>query len=277
MNKKFSAIVNQCRRPNIEILREALVSRQEFLEAESNFITYMAGFSHCEFAESLFPAFNLAFLENTSLLFDRDNEKIHVKILINDQSHYCKKLHLGSIEHDYNSPVFISRLAFRDRDGLYIGSLGKKLRGASGKEVRAYIVQGISSVHENVVSYQQKLQSYCLVTHFVIAAEPNVDINLKTLFSGVTACIFVNSLCNSFNVSIEQFQHQEDIYPSLKTIYWYVLNTRKPEIVTDFLQKIEANFKLIHYIDKEHNYLQEVLPEIELMVLERCNQVLRTP
>jgi hypothetical protein len=268
VNEKFAEIVNQCKRPTIKLLKEALISRREFSETESNFITYMAAFSHREFAESLFPAFNLAFLEDTSLLFDRDNNKIHVKILINDQSHCCKKLHLGSIEYNYGFPVFGSRMAFRDKDGLYIDSLGEKLRGVSGKEVRAYITQGISSVHENVVSYQQKLQNYCLVTHFVIVAEPNVDINLKTLFSGVTACIFVNSLSNSFNVSIEQFQHRKYLYPSLKSIYWYVLNSRKPKIITDFLKQIEANFQLIHYVDKEHDYLQEVLPEIEIMILE---------
>ncbi|KJH69877.1 hypothetical protein [Aliterella atlantica] len=267
MNDKFTEIVNQCRKPNTELLRKALIGRREFSEAESNFITYMAGYSHYEFAESLFPAFNLAFITGTALLFDRNNKKLHVKILINDQSHYCKKLHFGNIERDYRSPVFWSRTAFRDRDGLYIDSLGKRLRGASGEKVRAYIAQGISSVHENVISYQQAIQGYCLVTHFVKAAEPNVDINLKTLFSRATACIFVNCLSNSRNVSIEKLQQRDDLYQSLKSIYWYVLNTRKPELVTYFLQKIEANFQLIPYIDTGHDYLQEVRHEIETKIL----------
>jgi len=277
MNEKFAHVVSQCKKPTIELLKKAISSRREFSETESNFITYMAGFSHYEFAESLFSHFNLAFLEGTSIFFDGDSKKVHIKILMNDQSHHCKKLHLGSIEYDYGSPVLASRMAFRDRDGLYIDSLGKQLRGCSGDQVRAYIAQGISGVSENVVSYQRHLQDYCLVIHFVIAAEPNVDINLKTVFNRVTACIFINSLSNTFNLSLYQFQNRDDLYPLLRSICWYVLDARKPENIIDFLQKIEANFKLIPYAGKEHDYLQEVLPEIERMVLERCNQVLRTP
>ena len=277
MNEKFAEVVNQCRKPTIELLRKALLLKQELSEIESNFITYMAGFSHHEFAESLLPQFNLVFLEGTSIFFDGNSNKVHIKILMNDQSHHCKKLHLGSIERDYDSPVLGSRMAFRDQDGLYIDSLGKQLRRCSGNQVRAYIAQGISGVSENVVSYQIHLQDYCLVIHFVIAAEPNVDINLKTVFSRVTGCIFVNSLQNIFNLSLYQFQNRDDLYPLLKSICWYVLDARQPENIIDFLQKIEANFKLIPYAGKEHDYLQEVLPEIELMVLERCNQLLRTP
>lgn len=78
----FTEIVNQCRRPTIDLLREALLGRREFSEAESNFITYMAGFSHHEFAEGLFSDFNLSFLENTSIFFDGENNKFHFKILL---------------------------------------------------------------------------------------------------------------------------------------------------------------------------------------------------
>ncbi|AVH69642.1 hypothetical protein [Nostoc sp. 'Lobaria pulmonaria (5183) cyanobiont'] len=269
MHQKFAELVNQCRRPTVELLREVLLCRREFSEAESNFITYIAGFSHHEFAESLFSDFNLAFLEGTSIFFDRDSNKFHFKILINDQSHHCKKLHLGSIADNYNSPGFGSRMAFRDQNGLYIDSLGKQLRGLPGHQVKAYIAQGISGITENVVSYQRDLQGYCLVTHFVIAAEPNVDINLKTIFGRVTACIFVNILEKSgWNLSLCRFEHRDDLYPLLKNICWYVLDARQPEKIIDFLQKIGADFKLMQYAGKEHDYLQEVLPEIETMILE---------
>ncbi|MBD2254951.1 hypothetical protein [Nostoc parmelioides] len=229
----------------------------------------MAGFSHYEFAESLFSDFNLSFLENTPIFFDGQNNKFHFKILLNDQSHYCNKLHLGRIERDYACPVFGSRMAFRDKDGLYIDSLGKQLRGCSGEQVRAYIARGTSGMAENVVSYQRDLQGYCLVTHFVIAAEPNVDINLKTVFSRVTACIFVNVLEKSgWNLSLCRFQDRDDLYPLLKNIYWYVLYARHPENIIDFLQKIGADFKLMQYAGTKHDYLQEILPEIEAMILE---------
>jgi hypothetical protein len=273
MHQKLEELINLCRRPTIDLLKKALLCRQEFSEAESNFITYMAGFSHHEFAESLFPHFNLSFLKDTSILFDRNNNKIHIKILINDQSHHCKKLSFGSIEHDYNSPIFVSRMAFRERNGLYIDSLGKQLRGCSGEQVRAYIAQGTSGIAENVVSYQRNLQGSCLVTHFVRATEPNVDINLKTVFSRVTASIFVDSMFipldpSPSNLSFDRFQNRQDIFPLLKSIYWYVLDIRRSKMMTDFLQDIEANFKLMPYAGEEHNYLQELLPEIETMVLE---------
>lgn len=269
MNEKLIDIINQCRKPTIELVREALLCRQELSESESNFITYMAGFSHHEFAESLFSDFNLSFLEGTSIFFDRVNNKLHFKILLNDQSHYCDKLHIGRIERNYNSPLFGSRMAFRDKDGLYIDSLGKQLRGCSGEQVRAYIAQGTSGIAENVVSYQRDLQDYCLVTHFVAAAEPNVDINVKTVFSRVTACIFVNTSEKSFNnLSLYQFQHRTELYPLLKSIYWYVIDAIQPERVTDFLHKIKADFKLIQYAGTKHDYLQEALPEIETMMLK---------
>jgi hypothetical protein len=275
MNERFAEIVNKCRKPTAELLTEALVARQEFFEAESNFITYMAGYSHHEFAESLFPHFNLAFLKGTSILFDGNSKKVHIKILMNDQSHHCKKLHLGSIERDYNSPVFMTRIAFRNQDGVYVDSLGKQLCGLPGNQARAYIAQGISGISENVVSYQRYLRGYRLVIHFVIATEPNVDINVRTVFSRVTASIFVNSLDDVFNLSPYQFQNRDDLYPLLKSIYWYVLDARQPESVIDFLQKIEANFTLVPYQGKEYDYLQDVLPEIESMVLEQCDRFLR--
>ena len=267
MHDKFTELVNQCRRPTIELLKEVLLSRGEFSEAESNFITYMAGFSHHEFAESLFSDFNLSFLESSSIFFDRNSKKFHFKILINDQSKYCNKLNLGRIERDYGS-IFGSRMAFRDKDGLYIDRLGKQLRGCSGEQVRTYIAQGTSGIAENVVSYQRELQGYCLVTHFVLGAEFNVDINLKTVFSRVTACIFANTLQTSFrNLSLYQFQNRPELYPLLKNIYWYVIDTHQTEIVTDFMHNIEADFKLMQY-DVNYDYLQEVLLEIETIVLE---------
>ncbi|TYQ27263.1 hypothetical protein [Pseudanabaena sp. UWO310] len=267
MHQKLEELIKLCRRPTIELLREALLCRQELSEAESNFITYIAGFSHHEFAESLFSNFNLSFLENTSIFFDRENNKLHFKILLHDKSHYCAKLHMGRIERDYNSPMFWSKIEFRDKDGLYIDSLGKQLRGCSGDQVRAYISQGISGVSENVVSYQRNLQGYSVVTHFVRAAEPNTDINVKTVFSRVTACIFVNTCEKSFsNLSLDQFQHRAELYPLLKSVYWYVIDAIQPERVTDFLQKIEADFKLMQY-DVKYDYLQEILPEIETMIL----------
>jgi hypothetical protein len=269
VHQKVEELIDRCRRPTIELLREALLYRQELSDSESNFITYMAGFSHHEFAESLFSDFDLSFLEGTSIFFDKRNNKFHLKILLNDQSNYCGRFHLGRIERDYASSVFGSRMAFRDKDGLYIDSLGKQLRGCSGEQVRAYIAQGTSGISENVVSYQRDLQGYCVVTHFVVAAEPNTDINVKTVFSRVTACLFVDTSEKSFyrNLSLYQFQHRAELYPLLKRVYWYVIDVTQSEEMTDFLQKIEADFKLIQYVDTKHDYLQEVLPEIEARIL----------
>ena len=272
MHQKLEELINLCRRPTIDLLREALLCRQEFSEAESHFITYMAGFSHHEFAESLFSDFNLSFLEGTSIFFDKENNKFHFKILLNDQSLHCSKLHMGRIERDYNSPMFWSKMEFRDKDGLYIDSLGKQLRGCSREQVRAYIAQGTSGISENVVSYQRDLQGYRMVTHFVKAAEFNTDINVKTVYRLVTACIFANQEETSFrNLSLYQFYNRPELYPLLKNIYWYVIDSIQTERVTDFLHKIESDFKLMQY-DVKYDYLQEVLPEIETMVLENIRK-----
>ncbi|MEJ1937439.1 hypothetical protein WDZ92_45170, partial [Nostoc sp. NIES-2111] len=183
--------------------------------------------------------------------------------------HYCNKLHMGKIERDYASPMFWTKMEFRDKNGLYIDSLGKQLRGCSGEQVRAYIAQGTSGISENVVSYQRDLQGYCVVTHFVTAAQYNTDINVKTVFSRVTACIFVNTSETGFhNLSLYQFQHRAELYQLLKTIYWYVIDAKQSEKVTDFIHKIKANFQLIQYEGTKHDYLQEILPGIESMILE---------
>ena len=96
---------------------------------------------------------------------------------------------------------------------------------------------------------------------------------MKTVFSRVTACIFVNTSEKSFyNLSLYQFQHRAELYSLLKSIYWYVIDTIQPEKVTDFLNKIKADFKLMQYAGTKHDYLQEVLPEIETMLLENIKK-----
>ncbi len=277
MNTKFVEIVNQCRKPTPEILEEALLKRREFAEAESDFITYMAGFSHYEFAKCLFPKFNLTFLEDTSLLLDKENNKIHAKIFINDQSHHCRKLNLGIIENKYESSIFQSHMDFRNQDGVYIDSLGKevhKLGLTGGEQQKAYIMKGVSGITENVIAYQKCLKHYSLVIHIVIATASNVDINIKTIFRNITACIFVNPFPGFANLSPARLHDREDLYPVLKNVYWYVLNTREPETITNFLKTIQANFNLVQYAGDEYDYLQEMLPKIEMMLVQKCHQLL---
>lgn len=74
------------------------------------------------------------------------------------------------------------------------------------------------------------------------------------------------------NLSLYQFQHRAELYPLLKSIYWYVIDAIQPERVTDFLHKIKADFKLMQYVGAKHDYLQEVLHEIETMVLENIRK-----
>jgi hypothetical protein len=273
MNPKIETLVNLCQKPTSESLREILLCRQDFSQSENNFITYMAGFSHYEFAKDLLSDFNLSFIEGTSILFDKVSNKFHFKILINDQANRCGKLHMGKIDRNYNSfgsDFFLSYIAFRDKEGCYIDSLGKQIREYSLDERRAYITQGTSVTSENIVTYQRNLHGYCLVTHFVAAAQPNIDINIGNIFSRVTACIYANTEEGVYrNLSMYLFQDRVELYPLVKNIYWYVIDAFEAEKMVNLLQQIEADFKLVNYLDFKHDYLQEILPDIEDMVLRK--------
>ena len=272
MDKSLAEIINACKKPNTEALKQALTERGALSEAESDFITYMGGFSHYEFTESLFQQFGLSFLEGTSILFDSINKKFHVKILINDQTGDVESLSLEAIAQAEQATIRENSIQFRDKNGTYIDRLSELLRNMTLDEMQNYLSQSDVNIYENVVSFRRKLVDKCFVLHFVTVAQGNILVNLETTFARVTASIFVN-FCNELpNLSLFKIQNnllmsnapnKKEINSLLKDIYWYVLDTEQPERVIDFLKRIQADFALVPYISDEYDYFQGILLDIE--------------
>lgn len=267
MSNSFAEIISACKKPNTELLNQSLAQRVLLCEEESDFITYMAGFSHYEFTANLFHQFGLSFIESTSILFDSINKKFHVKILVNDQTLDFESFLLENIAQVKQVTIIENRIQFRDKNGIYIDSLSKLLRSMSLEQQQDYLSQGNVGIYEDIVSLRKQLADNYFVFHFVRVGQRNILIDLATIFARVTASIFVNFCDEKPNLSLSNLQYKNEIYSLLKEIHWYVLDIEQPEKVTDFLERIQADFTLVPYVSDEHYYFQDILLDIEAKML----------
>lgn len=272
MNKSFVEIINACKKPNSELLKQALTERDSLSDAESDFITYMAGFSHYEFTKNLFQQFGLFFLKDTSILFDSINNNFHVKILINDQTLDFESISLEAIAQTEQAKIIENRIQFRDQHGTYIDGLSKLLRSMTVEQVQNYVSQSNLGIYEDVVSFRRNLINNSFVIHFVRVGQRNILINLETIFANVIASIFVNFSDKKPNLSLFNLQNKSEIHPLLKNIYWYVLDIERPERIIEFLKKIQADFTLVSYVSDEYNYFQGILQDIEYKISSKIAQ-----
>ncbi|WP_448269646.1 hypothetical protein [Nostoc sp. DSM 114159] len=267
MNTTFVEIVNACKKPNTELLKQVLTERSSLSDAESDFLTYMAGFTHYEFTKNLFQQFGLFFIEGTSILFDSINKNFHVKILINDQTLDFESFSLEAIAQAEQATIIENRIQFRDRNGMYIDGLSKLLRSMTVARMQDYLSKSNMGIYEDVVLFRRILLDNSFVLHFVRVGQRNILINLETIFVRVTASIFVNFSDKKPNLSLFNIQNKNEIYALLKNIYWYVLDIERPEEIIDLLKKIQADFTLVPYVSDEYNYFQGILLDIESRIL----------
>ena len=275
MNDIFEEITIACQHPTTEILKEALVARNNLSEVESDFITYMAGFSHREFAESLFSEFELSFLRESCLFYDSVNKKIHAKVLINDQTLDMESLDIENIETLTRKSSMSNYIKIRSHDGSYIDNLMPIIKNFSPDQMAEYLSSIQFGIHENVISISKKLGEYSLVIHITLVAQRNIYMNLSTLFLGVFGTIFVNSSSDLPNLSLINIKKNREIHSALKDIYWYILEIEKPYEVVDFLGSVQAEFKFIEYIDDQFNYFHYALVDIEHKILTHLNDSMR--
>lgn len=276
MSNQFLDILEKCRIPTITVMREALAKRPHLSTTESNFITYMAGFSHNEFAQKLFDEFGLAFIENTAILFDRFNNKFHIKILLNDLSVDLQSLDMGEISQRYQLPIFTSSTPFRNKDGSFIANANFKneTKNLNGSQLAEYMSHHIAGLREDVISYPVSKNDINFVVHITTVSQRNTFYgNLNLLFNKASACLIANYPDDLPNVSLKNHQIAEEAYPLMSKVKWYVVDRDSPEEVTSFLEKIGAEYRLVPYLGDEYDYLSYLISEIEDFMMKHCQNV----
>ncbi len=168
MSSSFVDIYDKFRKPSASVLREALEERNSFSTSESNFITYMAGFSHYEFTAKLLDEFGLKFLDNTSILFDTINKKLHIKILISDQ------FDLGVLSSQI---LEMYQLTEFTNYGFYIDKAYDEIKKINHSQFAEYKSDRTISFKEEVFSYETDEKEINLVIHFITIWR-NIYVNL---------------------------------------------------------------------------------------------------
>jgi hypothetical protein len=273
-SKKFSDLVNIYKKPTSEAMRKLLLMRGDFSDVENDFITYMAGFSHREFSESLFQEFNLSFLANSdNIFYDLGNDKFHAKVLINDQTTNLESLDLWSIAKKNQVPAIENQLLIKDENGFFIDDLRDKLRKMSKEEAQLYWNGLEFGLHEYVVRISTKIGNHTCILHFVEASQNN-PINLGRVLDKVSICVFASSPDKLPNSSLFNLQQKVEFHPFLKNIVWYVLDINQSEDVISFLQKVQAIHQVVPYSDDQYDYFNELLPRISNIFLDQIQRSL---
>lgn len=74
---KFSRIITALERPDMQVLEMALNERQHLPKHESNYITYLACFTHYDFALELLKQFGIYSLPETKIPVFSMNSTVH--------------------------------------------------------------------------------------------------------------------------------------------------------------------------------------------------------
>jgi hypothetical protein len=281
MNNNFSAILNKCKTPTFAILKEALIARNELSDAENSFITYIAGFSHFEFAEKLLDEFGLVSLYDRLIIFDNLQKKFHFKILINDLIDLsCLNTMQTSNNGDDNSS-FTSKTSFvintinwRNKDGSYINNIREEIRHLSFCDYKKYCETHMMGILEHVYSWEISHENINFSFHFVNVPR-NIDINFSSLLSGVSNVFFANGYDKMPNLSVCNLRKKSDIYHLLSAIKWGILERENYLEAKTFLDEINASYTLIPDRGEEYNYFDEFVsstialyaPKIKLLNL----------
>ncbi|WP_335092635.1 hypothetical protein [Nostoc sp.] len=158
--------------------------RDNLSNSESNFITYMAGFSHYEFAESLLDEFELKFINNKSIVFDKLYNKFHLKVLINDlMDLLCFSFDTIEIPDVNKPPIFINRsfrncIAWRNKDGSYLENIYQEVKNLNFLQLQQYYEDHIVGLQENVFPYEVIDNNLTYVVH-IATVQRNIDINFN--------------------------------------------------------------------------------------------------
>lgn len=263
MNTSFVDILNKCHKPSREILREALMARCNLSNVESNYITYIAGFSHYEFAKELFDEFGILLFCNKLVTYDSLQKKMHLKILINDLVFMMRKNKIKAYDNcsvlSMNS--FTNIIKWRNIDGSYIDNVREEIGTLNFSQYKKYCENHIIGIREDIDSYEIKCENLIFVLHF-ISVPGNISVNINSLLSRVSNAFFSSSYDKMPNLSIHNLKDKHDAYPLMKLIEWNILEVENYLEVTKFLNEINGSYKLMLYQGEKINYFDNFTREI---------------
>jgi hypothetical protein len=276
MLNTFSEIIEACKKPTTSILREALASRVNLSPQESDFVTYLAGFTHHEFAEEFYDEFGFIFFKEISIFYDLINKRFHIKVLVNDQTDNIDSLDLSNIASEIDSQLFENRIKLRNEKGLYVENLAKIILNMDVSDAKYYLSKSKVGIYEIILSYPTVIEDIqeALIIHFVMVGQRNIVINIGSILERVFSCIFINSLDERPNNSLYRIQEQSELYFLLSQIYWFVIDIEQPEKVNDFLSSIDATYKKIPYRGDSYDYFSDFLLDIKTLIANQYSKFL---
>lgn len=277
-NEIFSDIIVKCTQPSVAILRETLQSREKLSIAESNFITYMASFSHYEFSKTLFEEFGLKSIADGTIIFDSIHQKYHFKVVINNlMGLNCFSNFEGYDENDnelYSDKYkyFRNYIFWRNKDGSYINNSYGERKSLDKHQYQKYCEEHIIGLLEDVCSCEVIHEGINCVAS--IANPPkNIVNNLSAIFNRANSCILMNTGDDMPFPSLYRMKKNKTIYPILSKITWYILENEKCREAKKFFDEIGANSILIPYkgeeYDLDYDYTNDFMSIIIASAIEK--------
>jgi hypothetical protein len=263
--ESFKQITRECRRPSPDVLRRALEKRSLFTTEESDFLVYLAGYTHYKEARDVLKETKLMFLDEPGLTYDLENRAIHFKVLISDLTLKMSGLSIpfvsawhGISKHE-NLIKYKVDNSFIENFGEYDNDLPKSERG----KMLASLEFGL---HEEVIASSKQsraLGNIRLVFHFARIPARNIAVNLERLFCNVSSVIAVNHPDQMFNLSVERLRQASHVRQALTSCKWYVVEDSSAQPLIDFLVEIGAPYALIQFKVGLSDYTSELIADLE--------------
>lgn len=285
MSIRFLDISNKCRKPTVAILKEALEERVNLSNSESNFITYMAGFSHYEFAESLLNEFGLIFICDRLIVFDSINRKFNIKVLINDlMALPCFRATFDIIEIPeneeeliiYTNSSFANAIAWRNKDSSWVDNIHKEVKNLNYIQYQEYRDNHIIGLNECVFPYELVHEGVICVIH-ITTIQQNIHHNLAAVLNRVSNAMFINDDDNQHDLStrpdlsIYKLRKNKDIHYLLIKINWNVLEIEAYTDVITFFDEINARYIVNSYQGEEYNYFADFISNTLACLIKNIN------
>jgi hypothetical protein len=270
MENTFLDVRRKLYRPTVEVLREALSQRNSFLPIESDLITYMAGFSHHEFAKSLLDEFDLMFVYNNRVLLDKRNQRFHVKALINNpmdlpcfdmNSAFLSNRLGGEGDLNLDDGFFSNSICWRNMDGSYISSLYEETKKLSLPQYHDYCKTHLIGLSENIFPCMMSENEITIVVHFAMIPD-NFEINVSSVLDkvsdGLLTCHYNDKSC----LSIDKLRENRELFCELSEVKWNLIDADPSRKAMKFFSEINANYNIIPYKGEQYDYLRDFASSI---------------
>lgn len=267
MPSKNLEISEFCKTPSEVVLRDLLDKQADFNPLERDFLKYVSGFTHADFANNLLSTFEISVSNMFPVIMDRINRTLYVKIIINDLSKDITSLDPIAMSKTYNTQILANNIALKKINNGFVKDFRQEIKGLTYDELNEYLSLHDPGLYEEVVFYEEQVLHIPdwkrLVLGIACIPHRNTYENLERFFNRVCAAIICNDADDIYNLSIKHLQERSDLFHLLKKIKWYVIEKNSPSVVVDFLNSIGASSTLLPYVGDNANYLSQPINEIK--------------